>query len=36
MSLARLPDGRYRMYYAACDAHGVWRVASAVTASTPA
>ena len=31
MSLVRLPDGRYRMYYAACDAHGVWRVASAVS-----
>ena len=32
MSLIKLPDGRWRMYYAACDAHGVWRVASAISA----
>jgi hypothetical protein len=31
MSVIALDDGRYRMYYAACDAHGVWRVASAVS-----
>jgi hypothetical protein len=34
MSLIRLDDGRYRMYYAACDRHGVWRIASAVTDDT--
>ncbi len=32
MTLVRLPDGRYRMYYAACDAAGAWQIASAVTA----
>ncbi len=31
MSLIELDDGRWRMYYAACDAHGVWRVASAIS-----
>jgi len=31
MSLIRLDDGRYRMYYAACDTDGNWCVASAVT-----
>jgi hypothetical protein len=31
MSLARLDDGRYRMYYAACDKDGNWRIASAVS-----
>lgn len=31
MSLIRLDDGRYRMYYAACDTNGRWSVASAVT-----
>ncbi len=31
MSLIEIGDGRYRMYYAACDAHGNWRVVSAVT-----
>ncbi len=31
MSLIALPDGRLRMYYATCDAHGVWRIASAVS-----
>lgn len=32
MSVIALGDGRYRMYYAACDARGVWRVASAISA----
>jgi hypothetical protein len=32
MSLIALGDGRWRMYYAACDARGAWRIASAVTA----
>jgi hypothetical protein len=31
MSVIDLGDGRYRMYYACCDAHGVWRIASAVS-----
>lgn len=31
MSLIELDDGRWRMYYAACDSHGVWRIASAVS-----
>lgn len=31
MSLIELDDGRWRMYYAACDAHGVWRIASAIS-----
>jgi hypothetical protein len=31
MSLMPLGDGRLRMYYAACDAHGVWRIASAIS-----
>lgn len=31
MSLIALGDGRWRMYYAACDAHGAWRIASAVS-----
>ncbi len=31
MSLIELNDGRWRMYYAACDAHGVWRIASAIS-----
>jgi hypothetical protein len=31
MSVIALGDGRHRMYYAACDAHGVWRVASAIS-----
>jgi hypothetical protein len=30
MSVIRLDDGRWRMYYAACDASGTWRVASAI------
>jgi hypothetical protein len=33
MCLAPLGDGRWRMYYAACDAAGRWTVASAVTDS---
>lgn len=32
MSLIDIGGGRYRMYYAACDAHGIWRIASAVSA----
>ena len=32
MSLVKIGPDRYRMYYAACDRDGVWRVASAVTA----
>jgi hypothetical protein len=31
MSLIRLDNGRLRMYYAACDAHGRWSIASAVS-----
>ena len=31
MSVIALDDGRYRMYYAACDAAGRWTVASAIT-----
>ena len=31
MSVIRLDDGHYRMYYAACDARGVWRIASAIS-----
>ena len=30
MSLIEIEDGAYRMYYAACDKHGIWRVASAI------
>ena len=33
MSLAAIGDGQYRMYYAACDNEGVWRILSAVTES---
>ena len=29
MSLMKIADNRYRMYYAACDANGVWSIASA-------
>lgn len=32
MSLIELDNGRWRLYYAACDAHGVWRIASAISA----
>ena len=31
MSVVELEDGRLRMYYAACDSNGNWRVASAIT-----
>ena len=31
MSVIAIGDGRYRMYYAACDKDGTWRIASAVT-----
>ena len=31
MSLVEIGGGRYRMYYAACDKNGNWRIASAVT-----
>ena len=31
MSVIKLGDGVYRMYYAACDSNGNWRVASAIT-----
>ena len=31
MPLIQLDDGRYRMYYAACNIQGSWRIASAVT-----
>ena len=30
MALIRIGPQRYRMYYAACDSHGVWQIASAV------
>lgn len=30
MSLVKIDQGRYRMYYAACDKDGNWRIASAV------
>ena len=28
----RLPDGRYRMFYEACDEHLFWRILSATAA----
>jgi hypothetical protein len=31
MSLIEIGDGLYRMYYAACDRHGNWRIASATS-----
>lgn len=31
MSLMQIGSGKYRMYYAACDKEGHWRIASAVT-----
>ncbi|MBP88500.1 MAG: hypothetical protein CMJ64_17595 [Planctomycetaceae bacterium] len=31
MSLVEIEDGQYRMYYAACDCNGNWRIASAVS-----
>ncbi len=33
MSLVAIGRGQYRMYYAACDNDGVWRILSAVTAA---
>lgn len=32
MSLIKIDSGRYRMYYASCDKHGIWRIVSAVSA----
>ena len=34
MSLIEIEDGQYRMYYAACDRNGNWRIASARTERT--
>jgi hypothetical protein len=34
MSVIDVAEGTYRMYYAACDRHGNWRIASAVTVAT--
>jgi hypothetical protein len=31
MSLVKIGEGKYRMYYAACDKDGSWRIASAIT-----
>ncbi|NQT58067.1 MAG: hypothetical protein HQ557_03690 [Bacteroidetes bacterium] len=31
MSLIKIGAHRYRMYYASCDKHGIWRILSAVT-----
>jgi hypothetical protein len=31
MSLAMIGNGKYRMYFAACDKDGNWRIASAIT-----
>lgn len=31
MSLVKIGNGRFRMYYAACDAAGVWRIVSAIS-----
>ena len=31
MSLVKVGDTQFRMYYAACDQHGVWRIASAIS-----
>ena len=31
LSLVKIGDDKFRMYYAACDQHGVWRIASAVS-----
>ena len=31
MSVIELDDGRYRLYYAACDRQGTWRVLSAIS-----
>ena len=35
MSLLEVGNGQYRMYYAACDAYGNWRIPSAATAAWP-
>ena len=35
MSLVRIAADTYRMYYAACDTDGNWRIASAVTEQVP-
>jgi hypothetical protein len=31
MSLIKIDDHQYRMYYASCDKNGIWRIASAIT-----
>ena len=31
MAVVTLDDGRRRMYYAACDRYGAWRIASAIS-----
>lgn len=31
MSAIKIKDNAYRMYYAACDKHGTWRIASAIS-----
>ena len=36
MSLVKIGAGRYRMYYAACDRSGNWRIASAVAGGSSA
>ena len=36
MSLVKIGTRKYRMYYAACDKDGNWRIASAVTEDAPA
>ena len=36
MSVLEIGEGKYRMYYAACDKNGNWRIASAVTADAAA
>ena len=35
MALIRIGPARYRMYYAACDRHGRWCIASAVSSPAP-
>lgn len=35
MSLIEIGDGKYRMYYAACDRSGSWTIVSAVTTALP-
>ncbi len=34
MSLIKIDNHRYRMYYASCDKNGTWRIASAITESS--